>query len=115
MICDELKFPNGKVIYYPSSRHPGSIATYHCNQEYILYGPNERLCQANGIWSGVDSICRGIKIFLIKITHQHTLYMCDDCTAVGVIQVWKWLIHKFSEVRRLFKIFICTVQSSKHM
>ena len=32
----------------------GSLATYHCNPGYILWGNASRLCAENGKWTGKD-------------------------------------------------------------
>ena len=31
----------------------GSLATYHCNPGYILWGNASRLCAENGKWTGI--------------------------------------------------------------
>ena len=33
----------------------GSLATYHCNPGYILWGNASRLCAEDGIWTGIFS------------------------------------------------------------
>ena len=33
----------------------GSLATYHCNPGYILWGNASRLCAEDGIWTGTFS------------------------------------------------------------
>lgn len=57
--CGDLQAPlNGQVTF--SSTDSGSIATYHCNNGYILDGESERVCQeSNGVWSGRAPTCRG--------------------------------------------------------
>ena len=32
----------------------GSLATYHCNPGYILWGNASRLCAENGKWTGTN-------------------------------------------------------------
>ena len=36
---------------------PGSVATYTCNDGYVLVGDSTRTCQATGTWSGEDPQC----------------------------------------------------------
>ncbi|CAH2293998.1 sushi, von Willebrand factor type A, EGF and pentraxin domain-containing 1 [Pelobates cultripes] len=33
---------------------------YQCNAGYVLHGPNERVCQSNGSWSGLEPQCKRI-------------------------------------------------------
>jgi len=35
----------------------GSIVRYSCDEGYTLYGPVERVCQANGTWTDTTPIC----------------------------------------------------------
>ena len=37
----------GRYVY-------GSLATYHCNPGFILWGNASRLCSDNGHWTGND-------------------------------------------------------------
>ena len=39
---------------------PSSLATYHCNPGYILWGNASRLCSESGSWSGVTPQCKPI-------------------------------------------------------
>ena len=41
----------------------GSLATYHCNPGYILWGNASRLCAENGKWTG-----NFLKIIHVDIT-----------------------------------------------
>ena len=43
----------GKYVY-------GSLATYHCNPGYILWGNASRLCSEDGEWNGVQPQCKPI-------------------------------------------------------
>ena len=38
----------------------GSLATYHCNPGYILWGNASRLCAEDGTWTGVKPQCKPI-------------------------------------------------------
>ena len=37
-----------------------SVANYSCDNGYELVGPSIRMCQANGSWSDVDPLCKGM-------------------------------------------------------
>ena len=37
----------------------GSIKSVVCNHGFYLVGPEERICQSNGTWSGKDTKCPG--------------------------------------------------------
>ena len=50
---------NGKIII--TSNIVGSKATIECNDGFLLNGNPERVCQANGRWSGVLPTCEGTK------------------------------------------------------
>ena len=38
----------------------GSLATYHCNPGYILWGNASRLCAEDGTWTGIKPQCKPI-------------------------------------------------------
>lgn len=48
-------FDNGYISYSGSST--GDIATYFCNEGFVLVGNKTRVCQANSEWSGEEPIC----------------------------------------------------------
>ena len=56
--CGDLDDPaNGQVVL--NGTLFGSIATYTCDPGFILVGDVERMCQANGEWSGTEPTCEG--------------------------------------------------------
>ena len=56
--CPALQNPaNGRVNF--SSTTFGSIATYECNDGYVLAGDLQRTCQDNNQWSGSEPQCIG--------------------------------------------------------
>lgn len=40
-----------------------NVVQFGCDEGFILQGSSDRICQANGTWSGVPARCNG-KIFL---------------------------------------------------
>ena len=44
-----------------------SMVHYFCNPEYILSGSRERVCQADGKWSGTQPKCTSKNSFFIFI------------------------------------------------
>ena len=59
--CTDLLSLNGAIIYSPTSspRLEGTTATYSCDSGYVLSGGTVRTCQADGTWSGRNSVCQG--------------------------------------------------------
>lgn len=54
--CGNLPNPrNGRVDLTGTTF--GSSATYSCNNNYMLDGPQTRRCQADGTWSGREPTC----------------------------------------------------------
>ena len=54
-MCDELSDPtNGGVIW--STLTEGSVATYHCDNDYELVGDEVRRC-VDGEWTGQEPTC----------------------------------------------------------
>uniref|UniRef100_A0A1X7VKS2 Sushi domain-containing protein n=1 Tax=Amphimedon queenslandica TaxID=400682 RepID=A0A1X7VKS2_AMPQE len=63
--CKELTNPeNGKVKFV--STLLSSIATYSCNDGFILSGKSRRECQINGEWSGTEPSCIEIQCPVLK-------------------------------------------------
>lgn len=55
-ICPVLQDPaNGNVEV--SNNTVGSTANYSCIDDYMLVGPQERICTADVGWSGQDPAC----------------------------------------------------------
>ena len=55
--CPSLPDPtNGRVSY--GSRDYTSAATYTCDFGYELFGSVTHICQANGVWSGLETSCQ---------------------------------------------------------
>ena len=49
-----------KVANYRGSYRLGSLAIYHCNQGFLLWGTSTRTCTERGEWSGGVPSCRKI-------------------------------------------------------
>ena len=57
--CDDPVAPsNGGKIY--SGNLEGDTVTYFCNKGYRLFGDENRTCQSNGEWSGIQPRCDGM-------------------------------------------------------
>ena len=56
MDCGPLTSPLNGTITFPSTNFD-SEASYSCDVGFELNGPSERLCQADGEWSGVEPAC----------------------------------------------------------
>ena len=56
LACTKLSDPvNGNVDISAI----GSVATYSCNDGYVLSGSDTRTCESNGEWSGSPPTCEG--------------------------------------------------------
>ena len=60
--CGTLTNPQYGIVTLTGTS-PGSIATYHCNNGFVLNGDQERQCSETGVWSGDEPLCEG------KTTH----------------------------------------------
>jgi len=50
-----MNVTNGAVDF--TTTYGGSVATYSCNEGYVLCGSKNRTCQSNGSWSGLPPEC----------------------------------------------------------
>ena len=56
----------------------GNVATYSCDLGHELHPDNSiRICQANGMWSGIDPFCQGMKYVQYTVP---TIKLMLDCT-----------------------------------
>ena len=61
-VCGHLKDPEYGHCK-TNGEHYGSVATYSCNDGYILYGGSRsRKCLDDGYWSGKEPQCRKCKL-----------------------------------------------------
>ena len=61
--CGNLSTPsNGRIMSCSSGRvgvgYEGDTCSFTCNTGYELTGSDTRICQSDGSWSGIDSVCR---------------------------------------------------------
>ena len=74
--CDEPERPpNGVVTVY--GRMTSSVATYSCNDGYILSGDSTRVCLGSGRWSGSDATCTGM--YNYGLIHQGLPPLIEMC------------------------------------
>ncbi len=63
-VCSDLSAPtNGESISYNAgtmnNRPVNTVATYTCNDGYVLMGDATRTCQSDGDWSSTAPTCAG--------------------------------------------------------
>ena len=63
---------NGRVSL--TSTAPGSVATYSCDNGYMLIGDPTRQCQVDGSWSRVEPVCKR------KFLHLNYFSICHVIT-----------------------------------
>ena len=83
--CELLLDPyNGKV--HQTGRYFGDRAIYTCNMGYQIIGPEERVCQATGMWSNQEPYCkkRGRNI---ADTASSNLYTVRVKCATGYLEI----------------------------
>ena len=54
-LCDPLDKPEHGDV--EATGTVGGIATYSCDDGYVLIGMDERVCEANFEWSGLAPTC----------------------------------------------------------
>ena len=70
--CGDLDDPmNGRVSLDETVFE--SIATYTCDPGFVLVGNMERICQADGTWSGTEPTCEGQSSKMHYSEHDLTL------------------------------------------
>ena len=53
--CGELTIDNGNID--SNGALLGAVAQYSCDETYVLEGPEQRICQNDGMWSGDEPVC----------------------------------------------------------
>ena len=54
--CSKLSRPANGEVFWESTEF-NSIASYSCDEGYVLNGASERVCLANGFWSDRQPLC----------------------------------------------------------
>eukprot|EP00051_Salpingoeca_urceolata_P017103 m.230791 g.230791 ORF g.230791 m.230791 type:complete len:2290 (-) comp18860_c1_seq4:608-7477(-) len=58
VVCEEdINAPENGNVEVPDDTH-GNVATHTCDTGYMLQGASERVCQADGTWSGSPPTCQ---------------------------------------------------------
>ena len=55
-MCPQLPVPASGIIDQTDTT-VGSVASYSCGNGFELVGSMTRVCQSDGMWSGVDPQC----------------------------------------------------------
>ena len=55
--CGPLRYPLNGVVDTPQGTIFHQVATYSCNDMYVLVGNKTRTCQEDGRWSGYEPYC----------------------------------------------------------
>ena len=55
--CDLLQDPVNGDVTLPGSLAFGSVATYECDDGYMLSGEGQRMCTASGVWQPDAPTC----------------------------------------------------------
>ena len=56
-VCDLLLDPYHGAVHQ-TGRYYGDRAIYTCGGGYQIIGPEERVCQATGLWSSQEPYCK---------------------------------------------------------
>ncbi|XP_078682392.1 polycystin-1-like protein 2 [Branchiostoma floridae x Branchiostoma belcheri] len=70
--CSELPLPNHATR--TEGHLYGNTVTFSCNEGYELIGSENRTCQANQTWSGVQPNCNSVNVALGKAAFQTSDY-----------------------------------------
>ncbi len=98
-ICPDISYPNGMVVYNPSTtpRLEGTTATHTCNIEYrprSIETVFVRTCQSHGQWDISDRICVGtllligiVLLYTSVYSYMHaSIYRCSVVSVVCCLQ-----------------------------
>ena len=66
---------NGSTIGAEKFFYPGEEVTFQCDNGYILFGADRRICQEDGSWSGALPECSKI----LTITRHNNTHMPYGC------------------------------------
>ena len=60
-VCQDLPVPlNGRINYSPTGAPIllDTVASYSCDEGYVISGGTERVCGSSGDWSGEEITCQ---------------------------------------------------------
>ena len=76
--CDILSTPSNGGMSCSSGRvgvgYEGDTCSFTCNTGYGLAGSDNRTCQSNGSWGGIEPICKQ-GMYIVYVLYVHT-YVC---------------------------------------
>ena len=75
-ICGDLSIEDGSVNTGLSVE--GVIANYTCDVGFELVGNVERVCQSNGLWSGMNPACQGMNLSKVITGHNSFTYLSQN-------------------------------------
>ena len=83
--CGPLTNPDNGRVDTPQGTTFNQVATYSCNNGYLLVGNMTRVCQVDGRWSGTDPFCCKFKLYncFYKSVYCNNRLMCvQSCCTV---------------------------------
>ena len=80
-----LTDPNNDCVDTSAGTSFGDTAMYSCNTRYMLSGPAERTCQANGLWNGRPNCDGNWIIYLYMGTDSPIACSCPRQTTVHAL------------------------------
>lgn len=79
--CGQLDSPvNGRVLFVSTIFR--ATAIYSCTAGFELVGVAQRVCTADGVWSGVEPVCQRKKKYIQQL-HLILRYIIDDSIDVN--------------------------------
>ncbi len=92
-MCNELEaIANGIISYAPDNQGPeydlGTVATYSCDDGFILIGSSNRVCEDDGdilgTFAGIAPSCERVAIEIMFVEPEYTAFE-DDMTVVVMV------------------------------
>ena len=70
--CGQLASPSNGRVDTSAGPSFGDTAMYSCDTGYMLSGPVERTCQADGQWNGSEPTCESeLKVYISVVVLSH--------------------------------------------
>lgn len=74
--CGEPEVPNNGRVDISDGTFFEDVCRYSCDAGYMLVGPANRTCQADGQWSGSERICESETLKLLSnSTYVHFVHV----------------------------------------